>query len=148
MQEGCCLPLLDQPYRNLIHLFLMDMELIVGVAAKPSATGSYAPAPLLHVAAILSRSNFLTMAYVGQLITACMSQEHERKQGKKHGNMMQTVWAAVTEASNQEDPADAGSADAGAAKPQVAVITAAGQAVAAIDIAFAASSNVPAWVRL
>lgn len=57
--------------------------------------------------------------------------------------MMQTVWAAVTGAGNQEeavsaaDHADAKSADAGTAKPQVAVITASGQALALV-IAFAA----------
>ena len=50
--------------------------------------------------------------------------------------MTQTMWAAVTGAGDQEDTTHAGSADAGAARPQVAVITAAGQALAFVDTVF------------
>lgn len=73
----------------------------------------------------------------------CLWQEHERKQGQKQGSMMQTVWAAVTGAGSQKelvpsaDYANAKSADAGTAKPQVAVITVSGQELAPV-IGFAA----------
>ena len=62
---------------------------------------------------------------------------------------MQTVWAALSGASDQEEPVpSAGSADAGASKPQVAVITAAGQAAALLDIPFGASSQAPAFLLI
>lgn len=63
--------------------------------------------------------------------------------------MMRTMWAALTGAGDQEEAMpSARSADAGTAKPQVAVITAAGPAPALADITFAASSRVPAPIDL
>ena len=61
---------------------------------------------------------------------------------------MQTIWAAVMGADDQEEETpSAGSTYTAPVKPQVAVITAAGHTLALIDITVAASSTVPAFVN-
>ena len=60
-------------------------------------------------------------------------QEHERKHGKEQRSMMQSLWGLVTGAATKQQAgssAAAQAATAAKAKPQVAVITAAGQQLA------------------